>query len=373
MALSSVDKLNNLTTSTKKTSSKPRAIDYETYFGEMELADEEIEERIALAEDLDDVFEYLFVLYLALLAAGKKVDRDELVRVVLDRYRDVIESNGMDMDERYPGLYGISERSSDNIVETTLLYGAIDPWYTSEDRAMFLAENEANTIANYADLMDAIDAGYTLKTWRTMADRKVRDTHRELEGETISIFEPFDVGGYQMMVPKDDSMGAGPEEIVNCRCSVQWGGLDGDADEEYARKTGDRRENIRAISDKRFNDLTTESRMAGAIIERGTELALWHLDRMGADAATMNDVMYFREKVTASEAAEENYHVMQYYRGLNSDKPFDLRYILNEIDAQEYLLKNAKKLRIPRRETEQTENALEIYKSMLEDYYERHQ
>lgn len=222
MALSAVDQLNNL-----ETSYKPRAIDYETYFGEMELSEGEIQERIELAEDLDDVFEYLFVLYLAMLKAGKKVDRDELVQTVLTRYRDVLYDNGLDIDERYPGMYGISQRSSESIVDTTIAYGALNDWYTSEDRAMFLAENEANSIANYEDLIDAIDAGYTAKTWVTMADRKVRDTHRELEGVTISIFEPFDVGGYQMMVPKDDSMGAGPEEIVNCRCSVAWGGLDG--------------------------------------------------------------------------------------------------------------------------------------------------
>lgn len=221
MALSAVDQLNNL-----ETSYKPRAMDYETYFGEMELSEEEIQERIELAEDLDDVFEYLFVLYLAMLKAGKKVDRDELVQTVLTRYRDVLYDNDLDIDERYPGMYGISQRSSESIVDTTIAYGALNDWYTSEDRAMFLAENEANTIANYEDLMDAIDAGYTTKTWVTMADRKVRETHRDLEGVTISIFEPFDVGGYQMMVPKDDSMGAGPEEIVNCRCSMAWGGLE---------------------------------------------------------------------------------------------------------------------------------------------------
>ncbi|MBR1631347.1 MAG: hypothetical protein IJ680_05780 [Paludibacteraceae bacterium] len=194
----------------------------------MELSEEEIQERIELAEDLDDVFEYLFVLYLAMLKTGKNVDRDELVQTVLTRYRDVLYDNGLDIDERYPGMYGISQRSSESIVDTTIAYGALNDWYTSEDRAMFLAENEANTIANYEDLMDAIDAGYTTKTWVTMADRKVRETHRDLEGVTISIFEPFDVGGYQMMVPKDDSMGAGPEEIVNCRCSLAWGDRNGD-------------------------------------------------------------------------------------------------------------------------------------------------
>ena len=37
-----------------------RAIEYEVFFGEMYLTPEEIQRRIAIAEELDDVFEFLF-------------------------------------------------------------------------------------------------------------------------------------------------------------------------------------------------------------------------------------------------------------------------------------------------------------------------
>ena len=38
----------------------------------------------------------------------------------------------------------------------------------------------------------------------------------------IGIFERFNVGNMQMMFPRDVSLGAGPEEIVNCRCSLRY-------------------------------------------------------------------------------------------------------------------------------------------------------
>ena len=51
--------------------------------------------------------------------------------------------------------------------------------------------------------------------------------------------------------------------------------------------------------------------------------------------------------------------------GLNNDKPEPLRSILNEIDAKEYLIKNAKKFKIPRKEIELTKRQLKSYKMQL--------
>ena len=60
-----------------------------------------------------------------------------------------------------------------------------------------------------------------------MKDKRVRETHREVDDVVLPISDPFEVGDYLMMFPKDTTFGAGPEEIVNCRCSVK-----------YLRKTG---------------------------------------------------------------------------------------------------------------------------------------
>ena len=92
-----------------------------------------------------------------------------------------------------------------------------DPYYRSEDRAMLIAEDESNGIVNHDELQEAIRNGKKYKTWNTMRDRKVRDTHRPLEGKKIPIEEYFNVGGVYMMCPRDPDVDA-PEETCGCRC-----------------------------------------------------------------------------------------------------------------------------------------------------------
>ena len=61
------------------------------------------------------------------------------------------------------------------------------------------------------------------KTWETVGDNKVRETHLGAERMgAIGIDEYFQVGAYLMMEPGDSSMGAGLEEIINCRCRVVY-------------------------------------------------------------------------------------------------------------------------------------------------------
>ena len=55
-------------------------------------------------------------------------------------------------------------------------------------------------------------------------DKHTRDSHRDLDGVSKPISEPFEVGEYLMQFPTDDSLGAGMEEIANCRCSVEYSG-----------------------------------------------------------------------------------------------------------------------------------------------------
>jgi len=57
------------------------------------------------------------------------------------------------------------------------------------------------------------------KTWVTAHDERVRQSHADLDGVTIPVDEPFQAASGPMMYPGDSSMGAGAEDIVNCRCS----------------------------------------------------------------------------------------------------------------------------------------------------------
>ncbi len=95
---------------------------------------------------------------------------------------------------------------------------------------------------------------------------------------------------------------------------------------------------------------------------------------MGADASTIGDIILFREEVCSSEVLEETHHFMQNITGMNNDKGEPLRTYLNEIEAKKFLLKNAKKYKIPRSETELTKEQLEYYKTELQKLKEaRHE
>lgn len=54
------------------------------------------------------------------------------------------------------------------------------------------------------------------RTWRTAGDDRVRESHAELEGETVRMDEPFSNG---LMFPGDPA--GPPEEVINCRCVLE--------------------------------------------------------------------------------------------------------------------------------------------------------
>jgi len=176
----------------------------------------------------------------------------------------------------------------------------------------------------------------------------------------------------------------------HCRCNVDYDPKTGKRQNVWSKKWKEQErydkiearkelhrksqsgDEVKYISDKRFEQLTVEARKNGAEIIHGGEWANMHLDSMGASAANIGDWLIFRDRVTISEVLEETYHFTQYLNRLNYDKNIELMSILNEIDAKEYLLENAKKYRIPRREVEGTQRHLEEYKNALVKWKEEH-
>ena len=205
MALLKQDKLNNL--------SKP----YEEYFGEMGLSEEDIKRRIDLAESLDDIFFLLFSLIRADLYLSKAIDIDYYVDYILQKYENVLSEAGIDTETAYPALVSHIIDTAKEVVAQNAKHSD-DPWQTSDERAMLIAENESNNVYEYVAFQDAVSSGKTRKVWNTMFDNKVRHTHIDLEGVSIPIMERFKVGAYEMYQPKDTTLGAGMEEVANCRC-----------------------------------------------------------------------------------------------------------------------------------------------------------
>jgi len=95
-------------------------------------------------------------------------------------------------------------------------------YWLSYRRAEDIAKSEANTFLNYTDYVDAKEMGRTKKRWLTMLDDKVRQTHSEVEGETIGIDEVFHVGNSLMRFPHDLESAPDPQEVIGCRCAVEY-------------------------------------------------------------------------------------------------------------------------------------------------------
>lgn len=211
-----------------------RSLPYEVYFGEMHLTDQQKKDRIALAMMLQDEFENI----LAEMYYSYPEVSEDIIDRLREQYWDVLAATGLVMMPETIGagfasavfdadrpqeqrFYDHVGRFSAEAVGTTVEHKE-DPYYYSSDRAILMAENESSFIYGTDEFFDAVAEGYTHKTWLTMGDNKVRDSHSEVDGETLPIEEPFLVGGSVMMCPQDDSMGAGAEELVNCRCICEY-------------------------------------------------------------------------------------------------------------------------------------------------------
>ena len=81
-----------------------------------------------------------------------------------------------------------------------------------------IADTETHRIANTAAFNTAKRAGATAKTWVTMADERVRDTHSYLELETVGIDDDFyTFDGDHAPAPGLFEL---PENNINCRCEL---------------------------------------------------------------------------------------------------------------------------------------------------------
>ncbi len=58
------------------------------------------------------------------------------------------------------------------------------------------------------------------KRWVTSGDERVREMHREVDGQTVGMGEMFEVGGEFLEFPGDWAHGASPDNLCRCRCSA---------------------------------------------------------------------------------------------------------------------------------------------------------
>jgi|GEM_PF-5273649 len=118
--------------------------------------------------------------------------------------------------ESYDEKLTIEEK--DRIVQKTL-----------DTRRQGRAESYANTAVNQSvemakfglvGLLAGVGLKTAKKTWRTVGDKKVRNSHEKANGQSVGLTEFFEIGGYDMMHPRD--IRAPLKETANCRCSTVY-------------------------------------------------------------------------------------------------------------------------------------------------------
>lgn len=245
-----------------------------------------------------------------------------------------------------------------------------------------------------------------VKQWDASLDKRTRDSHARVDGEIKELDEKFSNG---LMFPGDPSGSAA--EVINCRCTsntrARWA-LDG-AELQTLKKRAEyfgldqtesfedfKEKYLRAVENSEKNDIissdrvlthrktstdgreiinqATYNKVTKSVIKKGGEIItasddndwLRYLNEHGATAVTIGDSIILRTDATTTEVLEEVFHFNQNREGLNSQYPTIQRMIMNEIEAQEYLISVADKYKIPQAEREETKALLESYKKQRE-------
>ena len=219
MAIQNFEELNIL-----KRHSEP----YEEYFRIMKLPPKALAKRIRLALDMEEAFATFFeVIMLGVI--DEVTIKQQLMYDIYDAIGDEQRFETENQKDKYvTDLVNETYRSTvENLAKYPNDYdytGETNYW-VSDDRAMFIAEEEANTISNSQEYVEAKVQGLTHKIWMDYGDDRVRQTHQEVNGAKIPIGTYFDVGEARMLYPRDvtSSLSTGaehPEEVVRCRCRV---------------------------------------------------------------------------------------------------------------------------------------------------------
>jgi SPP1 gp7 family putative phage head morphogenesis protein len=108
-------------------------------------------------------------------------------------------------------------RSGDTMEE---LAGRIRTEFTgiSAQRAMRIASTETGAAYGAARQEALSQSGIAFKKWLTSGNASVRPTHHMASGQIVKVSDPFVVGGAKLMHPSDGSLGAPPQEVINCHC-----------------------------------------------------------------------------------------------------------------------------------------------------------
>ncbi len=215
------------------------------FFDEMNLLRSEKEERLKLSRKIKDKVAEFFARQLIDILLGSFLHaimsqeyRDELLDLYVAMVGEALEDITTDREviakaERFAnyieettekaylnasgnGRFELSRQQGVKMFEEDL--PDVIKRVLSEERALEIALNETNWIYNYITHQNLVASGQLTHTWVSQEDERVRPTHAMADGQTVPINQPFIVGGYQLLFPGDDSLGADIKETILCRC-----------------------------------------------------------------------------------------------------------------------------------------------------------
>lgn len=179
------------------------------YFKVMDIPEEDRKKRI------DCAFFFYDAVWYILTMIRMENERDRLQDK--ESYRQSLEYRIRDLEVPYDEEY--IEEVTEDIIDTTFRH-LDEEYFLSEQRAVLIAQNEANTVMNGVDFFYAKKSGKKYKTWITENDERVREWHKEVDYTKIPIEEYFYVGNDKMRFPHDYTASA--ENVINCRCSCKY-------------------------------------------------------------------------------------------------------------------------------------------------------
>lgn len=160
--------------------------------------------RLSKQDNYEDILDELLDLFLLSYARANEVTNAKLSSDWIPSIQDVMET--------------VNEKVAGKTWEER-----IKEWFDNGgtgDDIIRIAETESHRIANRSALDTAKKAGATKKTWLTMMDDKVRETHDYLLGVTVGIDDEFiTFDGDRAQAP---SMFSLPENNINCRCELEF-------------------------------------------------------------------------------------------------------------------------------------------------------
>lgn len=169
---------------------------------EKRFPDKQLQKQGSFDNEEEDIIDELLDLFLLAYAQGNEVTNENLS----SNYEPPLDEVMKTVDAEVAG------KTWKERVEDYFANGG------SVDDIVRVAETETHRIANTAAITTAKQAGARFKTWLTMLDDRVRETHDYLEGETVPIDEDFyTYDGDHASAPGLFELA---ENNVNCRCEL---------------------------------------------------------------------------------------------------------------------------------------------------------